>query len=261
MREVVILKWSFSPPNYFERPIKVVVSKNANEEDITLLIKNGNVEARVNPIIYSHDPSCRLMLHEALNHRFLVEQVSTHRAYNLSKPLMYRQHPDGRMGVTIFPEPARAIIRAVGCNILVKDMNGKVIRDTKRDRIERKQQLGTLGEKHRSDKVLKALLNSYDSAVNDHANELVYLFEIQEAISARFQGDAAARRAVGLDEDEWPRLVALTNNALFMQGRHRGQKIGALRNATSAELEEARSIARRIIEGYLKWLDTKPRNS
>jgi hypothetical protein len=39
-----------------------------------------------------------------------------------------------------------------------------------------------------------------------------------------------------------------------MQGRHRGKQLGALRDATASELSEAREIARRMVEGYLRHL-------
>ena len=51
----------------------------------------------------------------------------------------------------------------------------------------------------------------------------------------------------------------LFNNEPLRQGRHRGKSGSALRDATEAELTEARRIALAMIEAYLRHLDTATR--
>jgi hypothetical protein len=87
-------------------------------------------------------------------------------------------------------------------------------------------------------------------------NELVYLYEIRDALGARFGDEMKTRAALGVSGADWKRLGGLCNDEPLRQGRHRGKKGTALRDATHGELEEARTIARSMIEKYLRWLGT-----
>lgn len=79
MSAVVVLEWSFSPPDYFEVPLEIV------RDDYALKIARGSAEARLDSAAYEANPSIRQMPHEALNDRFLGVQPLTHRAYELSR--------------------------------------------------------------------------------------------------------------------------------------------------------------------------------
>ena len=98
-----------------------------------------------------------------------------------------------------------------------------------------------------------SLLNSYAAAVKDPDNELVHLYELREAVVAKFGGEGAARRALGVSSANWSRHGRLANDEPLKQGRHRGKKVGNLRDATEGELNEARSIARLVVKSYLTW--------
>jgi hypothetical protein len=250
MNQVVVLEWTFAPADYFEQTIEV------RRDDYILRIESGKAEAKVNPSAYDANPNYRLALHEALNHRFLAVQVLTHQSYDLSAPSMYRLHPDGRKDKTMFADTGYYKTTGFDVDFLVKDKDGNALTDTKKDRIEKKEYIANLAEKyHNTDKTLDALLNSYAAAVRDPDNELVHLYEIQEAVTAKFGGEMAARAALDVSKTKWSRFGKLANNEPLKQGRHRGKKVGTLRDATEGELNEARSIARLIVESYLTWLN------
>ena len=99
------------------------------------------------------------------------------------------------------------------------------------------------------------MLKSYNASVNDPNNELVHLYEIRETLSKKFGGETVTREALGISRNEWSRLGQLANKEPLKQGRHRGKDVGQLRDATEGELKEARTIARALIEAYLKYLD------
>jgi hypothetical protein len=63
------------------------------------------------------------------------------------------------------------------------------------------------------------------------------------------------REAVGVSRKVLSRFRQLCNTKPLREGRHRGQN-AVLRDATEAELNEARDTAQAIIEGYLRHLDT-----
>ena len=69
-----------------------------------------------------------------------------------------------------------------------------------------------------------------------------------------FGGQKAAYAALGLSRRDWSRLGRLANDEPLRQGRHRGKKMGQLRDATPDELKEAQAIAVAMIEGYLKYV-------
>ena len=250
MNAVVVLEWSFSPPDYFEVPISV------DRDDYAMAIADGKVEARIDAAIYDSDPTIRQRCHDALESRFLGAQLFGHKGYELSKSTMTRVHPDGRKDYFLEVESAHLVISGGEVDFRVTDKNGILIADTKRDRIERRKNLAELASTHgTTDALAVALLRSYDAAVKDPNNELVHLYEIREGLAVRFGGATSACSALGISSTSWSRLGQLCNNEPLRQGRHRGKSSGTLRDATEHELAETRGIARAMIEAYLRHLD------
>lgn len=256
MNAVVVFEWSFSPPDYFEVPIEIV------RDDYTLTIAHGKVEARLDSAAYEANPAIRQALYEGLNDRFLGVQLLTHRAYELFRSTMTRVHSDGRKDVFLEVEPARIVITGHTVDFQVRDKDGNIIADSKRDRIEKKKSLADLISTYRaSDGTLASLLRSHDAAVRDSNNELVHLYEIRDGLSVKFGGDKEARSVLGISSADWSRFGLLCNSEPLREGRHRGKTGAALRDATESELIEARRIARDMTEAYLVHLDSLARSS
>ena len=205
-------------------------------------------------------PPCVKDLHDAVNGRFLGVQLLTHKAYNLSRSTMTRLHPDGRRDISVEAEPGHVVVSGFAPDIRVIDKDGNVVHDSKRDRIEKKKSLAELVSTYlTADGLLTSMLESQSAAVRDPNNELVHIYEIREALSTKFGGERGARSALGISCSDWSRLGQLWNNEPLRQGRHRGKSGSALRDATEAELTEARRIALAMIEAYLRHLDTATR--
>ncbi len=256
MSAVVVFEWNFTPPDYFEVPIEIV------RDDYTLTIAHGKAEARLDSAAYEANPSIRQTLHEELNDRFLGVQWLIYRAYELSRSTMTRVYPDGRRNVFLEVESTLSLITGHPVDLQVRDKDGNLIADSKRDRIEKKGSLAALVSTYRaSDETLTSLLRSHDAAVRDPANELVHLYEIRDALSVKFGGDKETRSALGISSTDWSRFGLLCNNEPLRQGRHRGKTGAALRDAAESELVEARQIARAMTEAYLLHLDTLSRSS
>jgi hypothetical protein len=246
--DIVVLEWTFSPSDYFEDLVHI------KRDDYEMVIDSGKVEAKIKPDVYQKNAKMREDLHRALNDRFLGVQLLTHKSYQLSKASMYRLHPDGRKDVTLFVESCEIVSLVGGVDLIVRDKNGNVVSDSKKDRIKKKKELAELVEKYRKkDATLSSLLKSYQMSVNDPNNELVHLYEIRDALSKKFGGESAARDALNISSTQWSRFGQLANNEPLKQGRHRG-KFESLRDATEAELMEARNFARHLVESYLMYL-------
>ena len=62
------------------------------------------------------------------------------------------------------------------------------------------------------------------------------------------------RPVLNISKNEWSRFGKLANDEPLYEGRHRGENVGQLRHAAESELEEARTIARKMILAYLEYL-------
>ncbi|TET88908.1 MAG: hypothetical protein E3J96_02200 [Sulfurovum sp.] len=252
MEDIVLLEWEFSPPDYFEEEFCI------EHDHCQLVIKEGKVEARIDPSVYDQNHKMRNSLHEFLNNRFSSEELSSHKPYELSEASETRLHADGRKDVTIFGKASIISTSSLTVDIIICDKNGNILSDSKRDRIQKKQELAQLvGDFSSGDSVATSLMASYKAAVNDPDNELVHLYEIRDALSKHFLDEKSARKALNLKKADWSYLGKLANDEPLKQGRHRGKSIGELRDATEKELDDARNIARKFIEAYLIYLSKK----
>jgi hypothetical protein len=179
----------------------------------------------------------------------------THKGYELAKPSLIRVRADGRRDYFVELEPAVIRVIAGSVDTLVTDRDGNVIADSRKERADRKKSIAERISAHSGDAVLSLMLSSYDNAVRDADNELVHLYEIRDALAKHFGSETQARQALGIPKSSWSRLGQLCNDAPLRQGRHRGKTGAAQRDATDSELEEARSMARSMIDAYLTKLE------
>jgi hypothetical protein len=158
------------------------------------------------------------------------------------------QHEGDR--AVVCGEISGGAVGALICSVdgTVVDGSGNVLWDTKVDRIAaHAAELDSLAPKMLKSPTLRSLVESHSHSIDDPANELVHLYEIRDALRKHYGGERAARGALGIAKPEWNRLGALANDEPLRQGRHRGEHLPALRDASASELEEARSIAKRWI--------------
>lgn len=90
----------------------------------------------------------------------------------------------------------------------------------------------------------------YSRAVADPKKELVHLYDVRDALSQHYRNGKSARKVLSISRDDWARLGYLANNAPIRQGRHAGEHHENLRNATDAELAEARNVVKQWITAF-----------
>src|SRR5690606_872868 len=254
MSKTVILQWTFSPPHLFEEAI------NIEKDGYTITINDGKIEARIPDDLFEKNERLRSELHELLNARFLAAQLLNHEPYTLSKSQITKEHKDGKRDIIVEVEPITIKISAGQVDFVLKDKDGNVKTDSRRERIDLRTSLGErVSNLVGSEELLLGILRSYNAAINDTENELVHLYEIREALASRFGGEREAREALGVCGSSWKEFGRICNHEPLRQGRHRGQNLGLLRDATKEELSEARKIAVELIESYLSFLEnSKP---
>jgi hypothetical protein len=243
------IEWNYTPPSYFEEQIIWL------REGYFLEIDGGHITARMNAEVFDSQPGFRDSLTQKLKDYFLGAQLIRRQAFEIHCGAINRVGPDGRRDTTLVVQSA--VHRYTTENIdLVSTDEESVVHDTRRDRIDTTKNLAELSARHAAtDRTACKMLYSFDAAVRDPENELVYLYEVWEALQTKFQGEKKARKALGISRSTRSRLTQLANNEPLNQGRHRGSHACSLRNITTDELDEARAIARDMIALYLNYLN------
>jgi hypothetical protein len=231
------LEWKYQPTDFFEAAYRHA------DSDHTLVIEGGQAVATLS---IPQDPvnevvETRIATH--LESIFLVRQLQLHRVSELERRPRVVQHVGGRTNRTLRVDSIPVVLSGGQADTITQDAAGNIIQDSKAERIAgHNTLLDTIAPKASASPVLRGLLTTYSRAIYDPSNELVYLYEIRDALAAHYGSDAkAARAALKISKAEWRRLGELANAEPLDQGRHRGEHVGR-RNATAAELNEARGI-------------------
>ena len=246
----VQLEWKYSPETYLEEPISI------SFEGADLEIEDGVAIARIDPDLYHTDSSIREDLTRQIESRLHAVQIMTHRDFELSKPSRTDIRENGTKDHFLEVESCVITMSVGTVDLIIKDKDGNVVSDTKKERLDRQKYFASLLDKHRnSDATLDQMLKSYQKSVKDPENELVHLYEIRDSLSERFGSKQSAIRKLGITSNEWDEIGRLANSLPLNQGRHRGKAVGALRDAEIAELEKARKSVACLVEKYLEYLE------
>jgi len=239
------LSWRYSPTDFFEAPY------HWQTDDYTLVADAGTVLVTLRTPSDPIDAGLHNRITKQVEGLFPLRQLLVHRApFKLNAAGVYQHHSDGTRSISVNAEGGEFLSLVGQGDFVIRNASGAVVQDTKAERIKDHAKLmDSLMPKLAGSATLNALLESYNAAVNDPANELVHLYEIRDALVEDYGGDAEARRKLQVTEKEWKRLGYLANDAPLKEGRHRG-KHSKLRHATAAELDEARKIARHLIEAF-----------
>lgn len=244
MYEYHLLEWTYTPADFFEEPLDLV------GVGYTVKVENGQIEARIEASHYPSVDSLAAELQEALRKRFQAAQVFSRRQFSLSQSSLTSVGRDGGRHIMA------SVKMTAGARLFASLDLGSCNRDYEDERRKKEQLFADqVAKLSGANPVVAAVLDSYTAATNDPANELIYLYEVRDALAQHFGSDSAARAATGVSRKRWSRLGKLANEEPLSQGRHRGAQIGALRDATEEELAEAGSITRELIEGLLRHLD------
>lgn len=247
----VQLEWKYTPDTYLEEPISISI------EEGDLEIKDGIAVAKIDPTLYHANDSIRDDLTRQVESRLYAVQIMTHKDFDLSKPSRTDIREDGKKNHFLEVESCVMTMSVGMVDLIVKDRDGNVVSDIKRERLDKQKQFAYLVDKHRSsDATLDQMLISYQKSVKDPDDELVHLYEIRDSLFEKFGSKKNAIKKLGLTNNEWNDIGKLANALPLKQGRHRGKSVGTLRDADIAELEKARKSVACLIEKYLEYLET-----
>lgn len=245
----VHLEWKYTPSNYLEQPIEV------SKPGIRLEISNGIAVAHIEPETFENNSLMSHELTRLIENRLYAVQISTHKNFSLSKPSRSDLREDGKRNIFIEVSPLAIGLSLGTPDIVTTDKDGNIISDTRQERIDKQKWFAEMADRYRdADSTLDHILKSYQKSVIDQEDEFVHLYEIRDALSAKFRGEDNAKKELEITNNEWKVIGDLANNRPLKQGRHRGKSVDSLRAAEPSELEAARKSASRLIEKYLIFL-------
>jgi hypothetical protein len=243
MHNKTTLDFSYVPADMFEGETSVPVEQGA------VVFSTGaailTLTAPANPVgthlIQAATASIRAVLQ--------ARQVLTRRSFELRGPNITHHRENGGRDVVIIAGTGQLKITGFSADVRITSADGTVVRDTRIERLVHDRAfMQRLAAKAATSPTLRRMLESFSQSVSDPGNELVHLYEIRDAAVEHFDGDSQARKRLGISKADWSTLGRLANDEPLKQGRHRGKQIDGLRDATSEELGQARTIGRRILE-------------
>lgn len=261
MESVVSLTWRYSPADIVLKVLGLDI------EGHRLTVAGGLATLEIDGDAFDQDPTIQARAIDSLKSILDGFGIFYRNPVVVSTPQMVRKHADGHQTHYVELEPAKVSV-SVSCSVKIIDEDGNVILD---DEVERKnredaiaahllnqaQALGHRLSKHTADILLTRLVDSYKNSISNPNNELIYLYEIRDALAKRFGGEKGVCSTLGLSGRAWSRFGFLCNQSPIYQSRHRGMKYSEsdMRHASEAELQEARNFALGMIGGYINYLD------
>ena len=184
MEDIVLLERPYKPSNYSEDKEVIRYKK------IEMVISDGKVIAQFEVTQLKANPNLADELYNDLYAIFQGMQLLTHKKFDLSKsPAKTVIHSDGKKHhcLSINIMESGQIIENVDSEVM--DKNGNIISDSRKERIEKQREFGSLVRKYRPiNQNVAKMLDSYEGAVRHPDDELVYLYEIREALQKEFKG-------------------------------------------------------------------------
>jgi hypothetical protein len=244
------LEWKYEPTDYLEE--KLVVKRKGYQIDID----DGKAVVNVKPEFYEKNKSISEEIETDIRNILIGAKLINHKPFKLSGYSTNIYKPNGTKSILLKGHSSGMVVVSDSVDLIIKDKNGNIVGDTRRDRINRKHKMAKLAAKHlEADSVCKSIFQSYSKAVDDSDNELVHLYEIKEALTKRFGNEHDMKAFLNISSRKLSRFGQLCNDLPLNQGRHRGKNPGSLRDATSGESKEARELAKHFISSYLKFID------
>jgi hypothetical protein len=243
------LHWDYTPTDFFEAPYSHV------SPVYDLRIQDGSAVAVLHVAQDPVDANLSTEIESRVASLFLVRQLQTHRQYSLGGKCVH-QHSDGQHFVVVPDGIDIGISFDIGrIDSQVVDADGNVVWDSREERIASESALLELvAPKLMGSPELRAMFESYTTAVDDPSNEFVHLYEVRDALVAHFGSELAARKGLEIGKKEWQRIGILADVEPVEVGRHRGRHAPALRAPTPEELDEARAIIGRWILAFARAL-------
>lgn len=261
MDDKALFRWTFEPERLFNLDGDQI---ECELDNYRLLVRDGEVEVIVPNLEalkgWPNLPEIRKEVKNGVERILDIRAIAEHKTYELNfekKDIPESIHDDLETAIRV--NASAQVQTETHIDFQVRDPEGEVTFDSKESRKRRSKKLGELIHEHYStDPTAHFVVRRYQAAVKDEDNEFVHLFDILEALKDRFDtGNQSIRKRFEIEKGKFRDFCTLANNPSekpVRQGRHRGQSVENLRDATEKEREIARQVAREMVFGYLRYL-------
>jgi hypothetical protein len=180
-------------------------------------------------------------------------------AFEVQEGGVERLLPDGKIESTLAVSPAAFPPIASGpADPVQMDRTGTIVRNKRREkRFEAMKKLAEFRFRHSSDATTLKMLKSFADSIAKPEEALFCLYEIWDALMKKM-GKKNAPIVLNNPQEDLITFRDITCNRPLRRSRHRGRN-DTLHDATTRELDDARRIAKDMMEGYWKFLDDRQR--
>lgn len=247
----VILKWNYLPKNFFDNNIKF------EQSDYLIIINDGIISLTIRDQRLFSEASHQ-NYNDIIESFFISRMLQKRGSYEIKKGEKIIEREDGHSEIIIELEPAKIEVSfSAEIRVIKKDSNGKIIFDSKENDekvlYDLSAQISTLNKRH---PILNKIFKSFKKSITDPENELVYLYEILDAVKVYFNGKEIALKKLKFTKKNWSELSKICNTLPLAQSRHRGQMINKQMMQDQRELDKAREISKKLILAFINFLDT-----
>jgi hypothetical protein len=234
------LEWKYTPTDVFEAPYRFAA------ENFEIQIDDGVVTLTLAEPREQLDQEERLSLEAFVRTTFQALQVMTHKKIELHESKTTNYNADGTHNDFVRLEVASLSFSSTSIDFY----------DSRTERIQKHHSfIDSILKQAPQNGLLLLLLRSYVAAINDPANEYLYLHEIRDALRAHFGTEQKAIDALKISYGNWKHLGRLSSHDPLNESRHRGLHLGETRPSTNEELADARQVARQLIEAYVAFVN------
>lgn len=241
--DTTLAKGQYSPNNFFDEEYSTSLPT------YDLHFSNGNIN-----IVFKNEIIVNMEKHDEVKADIelilKIRAMQNRRTFNVKELVFYTQK--GTVdAISFFGKCSVKIEDSV--SFTLRDKNGN-IKYSKEDRISSERLLSSLLTKHIGNTMVKKLISSYYSAIDDDSNLFIYLYEIRDALANNLGGKDNTTKILGISKNDWDSFGKLANNEPIEEGRHRGKSMNVL-PATQEQKQKAFSIALDMIIKYVNYLN------
>lgn len=245
----VILKWTYLPKDFFDNEVRF------ENSDYLIIVDNGIVNLSIKDSRLFSDSSHQKYF-DTIESFFISRMLQKRKTYEIKKGEKIIHREDGHSEIIIEIAPAKLELSfSTEIRVIKRDKDGNIIYDSREDD---EKELYDMADKiqafNKSHPTLNQMIKSYQQSLADPENELVYLYEILDAVKLFFNGKESALRKLKFTKSEWAELSKICNTLPLKQSRHRGQMIGKPAIHDQGELDKARGISKRLILAFIEFL-------